>query len=91
MVLNQYMLDRAREDQERIAVELEREREARRAAETKADAAQTKAEAAQTKAEAAETKAEAAQRRSDRLAAALLASLKDKGIDPEVLDALLEE
>ena len=55
----------------------EREREARLAAETRAAAA--------------ESRAEAAQRRSDRLAAALAAALKDKGVDPDVLDALLEE
>ena len=61
------------------------------AAQTQAEAAQTQAEAAQTQAEAAQTQAEAARRRSDRLAAALVAALKDKGVDPQALDALLDE
>ena len=60
-------------------------------AEARAEAAQTQAEAAQTQAEAAQTQAEAARRRSDRLAAALVAALKDKGVDPQALDALLDE
>ncbi len=77
MVLNEYRVRSEREARERAAAELEREREARLAAETKA--------------EAAETKAEAAQRRSDRLMAVLVATLKDKDVDTQLLDALLEE
>ncbi len=84
MVLNEYRVRSEREARERVTLELERERKARE----REREAREREHAARL---VAEERAEAAQRRSDRLMAVLVETLKDKGIDPKLLDALLEE
>ena len=87
MILGSYWLMREREAREMLESELQWEREARLAAEARASAA----EARLATYRAAQTRSDASQRRSDKLMAVLAAVLKDKGVDPDVVDALLEE
>ena len=77
MVLNEYRVRSEREARERVTLELERERRGRE-----------REREAREREHAARLVAE---RRSERLMAVLVETLKDKGVDPKLLDALLEE
>ena len=77
MVLNEYRVRSEREARERVTLELERERKARE-----------REREAREREHAARLVAE---RRSERLMTVLVETLKDKGVDPKLLDALLDE
>ena len=87
MILGSYWVMMERKARERLEIELQEERKARFAAEARACVAEARLAARYG---VAQVREEATLCRHNRLMAVVAEILKEKGVDPEVVDALLE-